>query len=155
MKVRSVAGALAIVIGILGAFLSASTSAWADDDSFRQEALAQINAFRAEQGRKPVILDAALDGIASEWAAKLAREGELEHRSRGNLKSLLDAHGWTAMNENLYMSSTPSASPGEVIAAWKGSSGHRRNLLQENITRIGLGTATGQAGFFVVFNGAG
>ncbi len=152
MKVRIVAGLVAVFLGV---FASATARAADDADAFRQEALAQLNAFRAEQGRGPVTLDPALDGIASEWAAKLAREGELEHRSRGNLKSLLDAHGWRAMNENLYMSSTPSSSPGEVIAAWKGSSGHRRNLLQEDITRIGLGAASGPSGFFVVFNGAG
>jgi uncharacterized protein YkwD len=79
----------------------------------------------------------------------------MKHRSLSNMGSLLSAHGWTAMNENLFMSSQATAAPSEVIAAWKTSSGHRKNLLQSNITRIGLGVGHGSTGTFVVFNGAG
>ena len=68
---------------------------------------------------------------------------------------LLALHGWNALNENLFMSSR-NAPVTQTIEAWKKSPGHRRNLLQENITLIGLGTATSdQGGFYAVFNGAG
>ncbi|SDT87530.1 Cysteine-rich secretory protein family protein [Verrucomicrobium sp. GAS474] len=149
---------MAAVFGLAAAWLAAPLPAAAkgnDDEVFQQEAVRQINGFRASEKRGPVTLDPALNALASEWAAKLAHEGEMEHRSMGNMRTLLSSHGWSALNENLFMSSAPSASPSEVIAAWKESTGHRRNLLQGNITRIGIGTAAGKAGFFVVFNGAG
>jgi len=64
-------------------------------------------------------------------------------------------YGWRAFNENLFMSSANTSVTG-VIEAWKGSPGHRRNLLQGNIDRVGFGIATGDNGwFYAVFNGAG
>ena len=152
MKVRTLGLAAAAFVA---SFFLHAPAAHAEAGGFREEMLHRINAFRAAEGRGPVVLDAALDTLASEWAAKLASAGEMKHRSVSNMGSLLSAHGWTAMNENLFMSSQPTAEPSEVIAAWKASSGHRKNLLQANVTKIGLGMAHGAAGTFVVFNGAG
>ncbi len=124
-------------------------------DEFRAEALKQINAFRQEEGRAPVRLDDTLDALSLEWARQLAADRKLHHRTKGDMYQLVASHGWRALNENLFMSSV-NTSVADTIEAWKHSPGHRRNLLQENIDRIGLGVATGDAGgFYAVFNGAG
>ena len=124
-------------------------------DDFRAEALRQINAFRQEEGLAPVKLSDDLNAVSLEWARKLAHAGSLTHRTHDDMGGLLALHGWNALNENLFMSSR-NAPVTQTIEAWKKSPGHRRNLLQENITLIGLGTATSdQGGFYAVFNGAG
>ncbi|HEY8965844.1 MAG TPA: CAP domain-containing protein [Candidatus Methylacidiphilales bacterium] len=149
MKVRT------FLAGLIALFLAAAAHAADFQTDFREEAVRQINAFRAEQRRAPVTLDESLNATAAAWAKRLAGQGSMEHRSRGNLAEVMAAGGWSTINENLFMTSAPSAAPSEAIAAWKGSSGHRRNLLQPNITKIGLGMAKGANGFYVVFNGAG
>jgi uncharacterized protein YkwD len=124
-------------------------------DEFRAEALKQINAFRQEEGRAPVKLDDNLNALSLEWARQLATDGKLHHRTKADMYQIVATRGWRALNENLFMSSA-NTSVTDTIEAWKHSSGHRRNLLQENIGKIGLGIATGDAGgFYAVFNGAG
>ena len=124
-------------------------------DEFRAEALKQVNAFRQEEGRKPVRLDDGLNALSLEWARQLAADGKLHHRTRDDMFRIVAIHGWRALNENLFMASVNTSVTG-VIEAWKGSPGHRRNLLQENIDRAGFGIATGDNGwFYAVFNGAG
>jgi len=124
-------------------------------DEFRAEALQQVNAFRTAEGGKPVHLDDGLNAISLEWARQLASESKVHHRSRDDMFRIAMTHGWRAFNENLFMSSANTSVTG-VIEAWKGSPGHRRNLLQENVDRVGFGIATGDNGwFYAVFNGAG
>ncbi|MDE1170382.1 MAG: CAP domain-containing protein [Verrucomicrobium sp.] len=128
----------------------------ADDlDAFRADALKQINAFRQEQGKGAVKLDPTLNGTALDWAKHLTGVGQMVHRDRSSLRALLHENAWTSINENLFQS-RPASAASTVVTAWKNSPVHRANLLQDNIDRIGLGTAvSGEGWFYAVFNGAG
>lgn len=146
MKVRAL---------LLLAFLPLLAHAAPDPDAFRQDTLRWINAFRGAEGRTPVRLDDTLTPLSQEWADLLAHAARLQHRSIANMKEIQGKNGYGAFNENLFMAST-AAAPADVVEAWKNSPGHRKNLLQQNIDRIGLGVAEiPGGGRCVVFNGAG
>ena len=79
-----------------------------------QAALAEVNAFRAENGLKPVVLDARL--------SRAARAG-----FHANIASENVASGQKSFSD--------------VMHFWKESSGHRTNLLRPNVTAAGVAMA--------------
>ncbi|MDR1144660.1 MAG: CAP domain-containing protein [Verrucomicrobiales bacterium] len=135
-----------------GVLLSLSAAAHADDDAvFFQQTLTLINQQRAKANARPVTLDDKLMKISGEWAVKKAEAGDLIHRKEFTV--LLNQLRYSYLNENIYFySEKPTAD--RVITAWMNSAGHRRNLLQDRVDRIGLGRARGGDGYYVVFNGA-
>jgi uncharacterized protein YkwD len=147
------------LLALLLALLFLAPAARAADDgeaqAFRAEMVQRINAFRHEEGLPAVRSSPDLDGIALAWARYLTPQGKLVHRSRDDMVRQMSGHGWDAFNENLFMASR-DATPEAIVAAWKGSPGHRRNLLDPDITWIGIGRARTWGGaVYVVFNGAG
>ncbi|MDR1304134.1 MAG: CAP domain-containing protein [Verrucomicrobiales bacterium] len=135
-----------------GVLLSLSAPAHADADAvFFQQTLTLINQQRAKANASPVTLDDKLMTIASEWAVKKAKAGDLIHRK--DFTDLLNKLNYSYLNENIYFySEKPTAD--RVVTAWMNSDGHRRNLLKDRVDRIGLALARGGAGYYVVFNGA-
>ncbi|MDD5262560.1 MAG: CAP domain-containing protein [Methylacidiphilales bacterium] len=139
-------GRLGCLIGITILGLSKPAAA----DIFSQ-VLVQINQERAKAGLAEVVLDENLNRLAGEWAAEVGRRDALVHRS--DILKLEAEYGYSYMNENLYFSSA-EPSPARMVAAWMNSPGHRRNLLNAQIDRIGLGMGKSATGYYVVFNGA-
>ncbi len=133
---------LAACVGSTGAIDVASTKALSVD---RGVALASINAFRAQNGLGAVRFDAVLDKAADRQARAMAARGNLSHSLDGALPSRVASFGynWAAVSENIGWNyrSTPA-----VITGWKNSPGHRRNLLNPNVTEIGFSAATGSKG---------
>ncbi|MEF2551177.1 CAP domain-containing protein [Aurantimonas sp. A2-1-M11] len=133
---------LAACVGSTGSVDIGSTRVISVD---RNVALASINAFRAENGLGAVRFDAVLGEAAERQARAMAARGNLSHSLDGALPSRVASFGydWAAVSENLGWNyrSTPA-----VITGWKGSPGHRRNLLNANVTEIGFAAATGPKG---------
>ncbi|MCP3054285.1 CAP domain-containing protein [Aurantimonas marianensis] len=133
---------LAACVGATGAIDVTSTKPLSVD---RGTALASINAFRAQNGLGSVRFDAVLDKAADRQARAMAARGDLSHSLDGALPSRVTSFGynWAAVSENIGWNyrSTPA-----VIAGWKNSPGHRRNLLNPNVTEIGFSAATGSNG---------
>lgn len=133
---------LAACVGSTGAIDTASTKPVSVD---RGVALASINAFRAQSGLGSVRFDAVLDKAADRQARAMAARGNLSHSVDGRLPSRVASFGynWAAVSENIGWNyrSTPA-----VITGWKNSPGHRRNLLNPNVTEIGFAAATGSNG---------
>ncbi|MCW7544198.1 CAP domain-containing protein [Aurantimonas litoralis] len=111
----------------------------------RNVALATINAFRAENGLGAVRFDPVLGKAAERQARAMAARGNLSHSLDGPLPNRVASFGydWAAVSENIGWNyrSTPA-----VITGWKRSPGHRRNLLNANVTEIGFAAATGANG---------
>ncbi len=112
--------------------------------------LQRINALRLRMGVPPVQADVRLDGVAQAWADRLAAEGFFSHIAPdGNtLKQRLAGAGYAfgAAGENLGLSSG-------VLSAHFGiehSPGHRRNLIEPNHRRLGIGMATRKDGLQVL-----
>ncbi|MCF3935767.1 CAP domain-containing protein [Acuticoccus sp. M5D2P5] len=108
-----------------------------------------INAHRAAHGRQPLTVDPALNAVAAETARELARRDRLKTRmhSGPGLARRLDAAGYPALRaaENL-----GSGYPTLVMTVdgWENSRGHNRNLLNPDMTHMGIGLALTDEGIY-------
>ncbi len=106
-----------------------------------KQALASVNAFRAANGLGPVSPDPQLTQAAAIHSRRMASVQDLSHSLGGALPRRLGAVGytrWSAAAENIgkgYMTY------GAAMAGWIDSPGHRKNLLNPAVDRIGVAAA--------------
>ncbi|MEE7506193.1 CAP domain-containing protein [Methylobacterium mesophilicum] len=100
-------------------------------------AAAAISAYRVQHGLSPVVVDPALVKAAAFQAGNNARHGQLSHEIGGSFTSRMASAGlarsWAA--ENL---SAGSETLEQVLARWKASPEHNKNMLLPQIRRIGI-----------------
>lgn len=110
--------------------------------------VAGTNAFRAAEGLPALAPNDALSRAAADFARYLARSGELGHTADGRQPfDRAAAAGYAAciVAENLaqqYRSDGyPAAQPlvEAFMQGWQESPGHRKNLLDPDVTQIGVG----------------
>lgn len=117
-------------------------SATASDEP---QALAVLNAYRAEAGLRPVRLDPALSMAALRQAVAMGEAGLLSHEVAGGLRQRLEAVGVSNViaAENIGRGAVDVT---RAILSWRGSPAHDRNLRLAEATRIGLARADGSGG---------
>ena len=107
-----------------------------------EAALAEVNAFRAENGLKPLVLDARLSRAAAMQSEAQAGRSWIGHYgSDGSTPMARTARaGFHAKiaSENV---ASGQKSFSDVMHFWKESSGHRTNLLRPNVTAAGVAMA--------------
>jgi uncharacterized protein YkwD len=112
-----------------------------------QAALAAINAYRAANGRNPVVLDERLARAAAMQSQAQAGRSWIGHSGANGStpKARAVSAGFHAKiaSENV---ASGQKSFGDVLGFWKQSSGHRANLLRPNVTAIGVAMAKNQNG---------
>jgi uncharacterized protein YkwD len=112
-----------------------------------EKALAQVNAYRSKNGRKPVILDERLSKAASVQSKAQAGRSRIGHDGSDGSKPMQRAAraGFNAKiaSENV---ASGQKSFGDVMKSWEGSSGHRENLLRPEVTAIGVAMAKNSSG---------
>ena len=112
-----------------------------------QSALAAVNAFRAENGLKPLVLDARLSRAAAMQSEAQAGRSWIGHYgSDGSTpKDRAERAGYHAKiaSENV---ASGQKSFSDVLRFWKESSGHRSNLLRPNVTAAGVAMAKNKSG---------
>jgi uncharacterized protein YkwD len=99
-----------------------------------------INQFRVENGLQEVELDASMSDFGQEFISRLLIENQLYHSDLNNgsysLENLYTEFGFGGFlrldDEWLSMIST------NTFNAWKKSPGHRANMLNPEITKIGV-----------------
>ncbi|KST57488.1 serine protease [Methylobacterium sp. GXS13] len=100
-------------------------------------AAAAISTYRVQHGLSPVIVDNGLVKAAAFQAGNNARHGQLSHDVGGSFTSRMASAGlakaWAA--ENL---SAGSETFEQVLARWKASPEHNKNMLLPQIRRIGI-----------------
>lgn len=100
-------------------------------------AAAAISAYRVQHGLSPVVVDPTLVKAAAFQAGNNARHGQLSHDVGGSFTSRMASAGlarsWAA--ENL---SAGSETLDQVLARWKASPEHNKNMLLPQIRRIGI-----------------
>lgn len=105
-----------------------------------------VNALRAQAGVPPLRPDARLACAATRHAADNARSGALDHTGTDGtgLAARLARVGYPyrMAAENLALA---GGDPEEVVALWRTSPGHHRNLLQPLARMAGIGRATHNA----------
>lgn len=99
-------------------------------EAFEAEVVRLLNVFRAENGKNSLTVDAALTRAAEEHSEDMALHDLFSHTGSDGAKLGTrisdEGYGWRAIGENIAAGQT---TPQAVIDAWKGSSGHRANML--------------------------
>lgn|GEM_PF-1518906 len=95
----------------------------------------ETNALRAAEGAGELATDACAEEAASARAAALVGAEDLEHAPLDDVIATCAPPGGAAA-ENL---SRAAATPAAVVEAWDGSPGHRANLVDPDLTAVGVG----------------
>lgn len=112
--------------------------------------LCDMNVLRAGEGLPPLEIDRRLaqaaQGMADDLAAHrlfshIASDGETL-TDRVTASGYVGRDGWL-LAENIGWGSRNLSSPFEVSQSWMGSPDHRRNLLDPDLTDVGIGLAAG------------
>jgi len=96
-----------------------------------------VSAYRVRNGLGPVGVDSRLMDAARAQALAMGKRDKIGHRVAGPLPRRIANAGyeWGAAAENL---GAGYASLDATMAGWRNSSGHRANLLNPNVTEIGV-----------------
>ncbi len=100
-----------------------------------------INRYRAENGLYPLALDGRLTASATAHAADMAAMGRCNHTGSdgSSARNRMARYGYPYNNwagENIICA---RKTPERALAWWKTSTPHRKNLLHQNFTHIGVG----------------
>ncbi len=110
-----------------------------DVEATRRALREGIEALRREQGLGELQPDELLDELANRQARELVRRGTLSHRdaSGGLPEDRLRAARYAFRRVLENVGAAPDAE--RLLAAWRASPSHRANLLDEQVTRLGVG----------------
>jgi uncharacterized protein YkwD len=104
-----------------------------------------VNTARATAGCAALAADGGLAGVARAHSEDMRDRGFFSHDNPDGLDPFQRAEraGLSARAENIAVGQRDAA---EVMADWMSSPGHRANILDCSLTRLGVGMATGAAG---------
>jgi uncharacterized protein YkwD len=117
--------------------------------SVARRVIEDTNEYRREEGRGKVAPNEKLAAAAREFARFMARTGEYGHAADGREPwARAQSHGYDYcfVSENIaYHYDSRGFDAGrlaqQVFEGWKGSAGHRKNLLQGGVTETGVALA--------------
>lgn len=102
-------------------------------------ALDAVNAFRQSQGRAPLRYSAALGRIAAAHSADMSARGLLSHEgsdgSSPGQRANRAGYSWCKIAENVAQGQQDLAT---AMRSWEASPAHRRNLLDSDVTEVGV-----------------
>src|SRR5215470_5705233 len=123
--------------GVIAGLLLAAPAAAAESPA------EQISSFRLKHGEGRVTRDATLDRIALDQARAMAAKDELSHDTLGPFgRRVAPAKAGTAAENIAYGYDNFE----KTLGQWIDSSGHRRNLLLRNASRVGIASARDPSG---------
>jgi hypothetical protein len=102
-----------------------------------------ISSFRARHGEVRVTRDATLDRIAMEQARAMAAKNQLSHEVLGPFTRRVASAGAGRAAENIAYGYDSFE---KTLGQWIDSSGHRKNLLLHNASRVGIASARDASG---------
>lgn len=117
-------------------------------DDFTAEVVRLVNIERANYGLSPLSVNPALTDFAQTRSQEIVTKFE-HYRPNGNraVSDVLALGGMRTAGENIAMGQpTPEA----VVEAWMNSEGHRKNILKEDFTMIGVGCSFGGGTYYWV-----
>lgn len=110
------------------------------------EAKHAINAYRAERGLKPLVIEKLLTRAARQHSQDLAKRDRISHRGSDG------SDPWGRVRSTGYKPRLAAENVGagqmsfsEVLQGWKDSPGHNRNLLLSDATQMGIALVTNPA----------
>jgi uncharacterized protein YkwD len=105
--------------------------------------LSRTNDLRSSLGIASLQENDVLTRKAEDWAQHMAQTGQLEH---SRLSDGLGSLSWSALGENVAMSSPTSNTLLSLFNMLASSSGHRANMVNSGFTHMGVGLARDSAG---------
>jgi len=102
-----------------------------------------ISSFRLKHGQVRVVRDATLDRIAMAQARAMAEKDELSHEVLGSFSSRISSSQAGRAAENIAYGYDNFE---KTLGQWIDSSGHRKNLLLHNASRVGVASARNASG---------
>ncbi len=102
-----------------------------------------ISSFRLKHGEPRVVRDATLDRIAMDQARAMAAKDDLSHDALGPFYRRVAPAGAGRAAENIAYGYDNFE---KTLGQWIDSSGHRKNLLLRNASRVGIASARNASG---------
>jgi len=132
----------------------AASAVAADPDAAEWRIRAMINEFRTSQGIAALTSDPGLSAAAHEFANYMARNGRYGHEADGRTpaeRAKGQGYETCAVAENIAYQESTGEFGAEKLArifmdGWKNSPGHRRNLLNTDVTQFGVAVARAKDG---------
>ncbi|KJC37851.1 CAP domain-containing protein [Bradyrhizobium sp. LTSP857] len=103
----------------------------------------QISSFRLKHGEVRVVRDATLDRIAMDQARAMAAKDDLSHETLGPFNRRIAPAGAGRAAENIAYGYDNFE---KTLGQWIDSSGHRKNLLLHDASRVGIASAKNASG---------
>lgn len=126
-----------VVGGLIAGLLLAAAPAMADSPA------EQISGFRLKHGEGRVVRDSTLDRIAMDQARAMAAKDDLSHETLGPFNRRIAPAGAGRAAENIAYGYDNFE---KTLGQWIDSSGHRKNLLLHNASRVGIASAKNASG---------
>lgn len=125
-----------------------------ESNQFQKEVTNLTNKEREKNGLAALEIDAAVEKVAQKKSEDMAINNYFSHTSPtyGSPFEMLQQFevAYTTAAENI---AAGQKSPEEVVTGWMNSPGHRKNILNEKITHIGVGYAENGAYWTQLFIG--
>jgi uncharacterized protein YkwD len=113
-------------------------------------AQAMISSYRSSNGLPPVTIDPELMRLATEQAQAMAAKDKMDHDAKKPFQNRMQKSGFDAAVavENIAAGYHTLA---EAISGWRDSPPHRANMLNADVTRMGIATAYAPKSKYKVF----
>ncbi|MFL8711533.1 CAP domain-containing protein [Clostridioides sp. GD02377] len=118
-----------------------------DFSAYQKEVVDLVNIERSKAGLNPLTLDSSVSNVATKKSQDMIDNNYFSHNSPtyGSPFDMLKKFGisYKTAGENIAMG---QKTPKEVVNAWMNSEGHRKNILNPNFSKIGVGVAQKSGG---------
>ncbi|HBG1792286.1 TPA: sporulation protein [Clostridioides difficile] len=115
--------------------------------AYQKEVVDLVNIERAKAGLNPLTLDSSISNVATKKSQDMIDNNYFSHNSPtyGSPFDMLKKFGisYKTAGENIAM---VQKTPKEVVNAWMNSEGHRKNIMNPNFSKIGVGVAQKSGG---------
>ncbi|WP_439368237.1 CAP domain-containing protein [Bradyrhizobium sp. PMVTL-01] len=128
--------------GMVGALTASLLLLWAAP-AMADSPAELISSFRLKHGEVRVVRDATLDRIAMDQARAMAAKDDLSHDALGPFNRRVAPAGAGRAAENIAYGYDNFE---KTLGQWIDSSGHRKNLLLHNASRVGIASARNASG---------
>lgn len=126
---------------------NSSDSTTGNFSAYQKEVVDLVNVERSKAGLNPLTLDADVSNVATKKSQDMIDNNYFAHNSPtyGSPFDMLKKFGisYKTAGENIAMG---QKTPKEVVNAWMNSEGHRKNILNPNYSKIGVGIAQKSGG---------
>ncbi|HBF0370019.1 TPA: sporulation protein [Clostridioides difficile] len=115
--------------------------------AYQKEVVDLVNIERAKAGLNPLTLDSSISNVATKKSQDMIDNNYFSHNSPtyGSPFDMLKKFGisYKTAGENIAMG---QKTPKEVVNAWMNSEGRRKNIMNPNFSKIGVGVAQKSGG---------